>query len=200
MSRFQRPLVARTAADGNAVITASGVIGEAGTSYKIFLTSFRMSTNTESVEVIEEDFDADGGESEGVSRNISSADVVNHVSLGYMRGTVQMQGFVPFDKAIGLTEQRFVAYDDTALGNNTGSVESATKIFVVEVRLASTTSTSAPHKLKFKMIFDRFDLDWSMRNENVQISIAGKLTGRVEAPADYSVTDETVSFVEEGGS
>lgn len=201
MSRFQRPLVARTASDGAAVITASGVVGEAGTSYRIFLTSFRMSTNTESVEVIEEDFDADGGASEGVARNIEGADVVNHVSLGYLRGTVQMSGFVPFDKAIGLTEDRFVGYNTTALNNNaTGAVESATKIFVVEVRLASTATSAAPHRMKFKMIFDRFDLDWSMRNENVQITIAGKLTGRVEASSDYSSADETISFVEEGGS
>lgn len=199
MSKFQRPLVARTAADGNAIITTSGVLGEAGSSYKILLTSFKMSTNTKAVEIIEEDFDADGGASEGVARNIAGADVVNHVSLGYLRGSVLMKGFIPFDKAIGLTETRFVAYNDLALANNaTGVVESTTKIFEVEVRLASTSS-DASHKLKFKMFFEKFDIDWSMSQENVGVTISGKLTGRVNTGA-YSASDETVSFVEEGGS
>ena len=199
MSKFQRPLVARTAADGNAIITTSGVLGEAGSSYKIFLTSFKMSTNTKAVEVIEEHFDADGGASEGVARNIAGADVVNHVSLGYLRGTVAMQGFIPFDKAIGLTEDRFVSYNDVSLANNaTGAVESDTKIFEVEVRLASTTSDAA-HKLKFKMFFEKFDISWSMQQENVGITLSGKLTGRVNSGA-YASSDETVSFVEEGGS
>lgn len=199
MSKFQRPLVARTAADGNAIITASGVLGEAGSSYKIFLTSFKMSTNTKAVEVIEEDFDADGGASEGVARNIAGADVVNHVSLGYLRGTVAMRGFIPFDKAIGLTETNFVAHNELGLGNSaTGVVETSTKIFEVEVRLASTSS-DVSHKLKFKMFFEKFDIDWSMRQENVGITISGKLTGRVNTGA-YSAGDETVSFVEEGGS
>ena len=200
MSKFQRPLVARTAGDGYAIITTSGVLGEAGSSYKILLTSFQMSTNTESVEVIEEDFDADGGASEGVSRNIVGADVVNHISLGYLRGTVQLAGLVPFDKAIGLTETRFVAHNTLSMANNaTGAVETATKIFEVEIRLASTATGNAPHRLKFKMIFDRFDVNWAMQNENVQITIAGKLTGRVNS-GDYSADDETVSFVEEGGN
>ena len=200
MSKFQRPLVARTAADGNAIITTSGVLGEAGSSYKILLTSFKMSTNTKAAEVIEEHYDADGGASEGVARNIAGADVVNHVSMGYMRGTVAMKGFIPFDKAIGLTETRFVSYNDTALANNaTGEVENSTKIFEVEVRLASTNDGNAPHKLKFKMFFEKFDIDWSMRQENVGITLSGKLTGRVNS-GDYSAGDETISFVEEGGN
>ena len=78
-------------------------------------------------------------------------------------------------------------------------MESATKIFEVEIRLASTDTQAAPHKLKFKMIFDKFDVDWSMAKENVEVSIAGKLTGRVNH-SDYANTDETISFVEEGGS
>ena len=49
------------------------------------------------------------------------------------------------------------------------------------------------------MIFDRFDIDWSMSKENVEVFIGGKLTGRVNSGA-YSATDETVSFVEEGGT
>tara|TARA_R100001510_G_C7588032_1_gene158682 strand:- start:8 stop:610 length:603 start_codon:yes stop_codon:yes gene_type:complete len=200
MSKFQRPLVARTAADGNAIITTSGVLGEAGSSYKILLTSFKMSTNTKATEVIEEHFDAAGGAGEGVARNIAAADVVNHVSLGYLRGTVKLQGLIPFDKAIGLTESRFVSYNTFALTNSaTGAVELATKIFEVEVRLASTATAGTPHKLKFNMFFEKFDIDWSTRAENVRISISGQLTGRVNAGA-YSDSDETVSFVEEGGS
>ena len=199
MAKFQRPLVAKTAANGNAIITTSGVLGEAGSSYKILLTSFKMSTNTKAVEVIEEDFDADGGPSEGVSRNIAGADVVNHVSLGYLRGNVAMQGFIPFDKAIGLTETRFVAHNELGLTNNaTGAVENATKIFEVEIRLSSGAGSNV-HKLKFKLFFERFDIDWSMQQENVQITMSGVLTGRVNT-GDYSAGDETVSFVEEGGS
>tara|TARA_R100000995_G_scaffold28971_1_gene12823 strand:- start:135 stop:743 length:609 start_codon:yes stop_codon:yes gene_type:complete len=199
MSKFQRPLVARTAGDGYAIVT-DGVMSESGSSYQIFLTSFKMSTNTESVEVIEEDFDADGGSAEGVARNIDGSDVVHHVSLGYLRGTAEIRGFVPFNHAIGLTESRFVSHNTTALGlTSTGAVESATKIFEVEVRLASTSTNNAPHKLKFKMIFDRFDIDWSMSKENVEVLISGKLTGRVNSGA-YSSSDEAVSFVEEGGT
>ena len=200
MSKFQRPLVARTAADGDAIITASGILGEAGTSYRILLTSFKMSTNTKAVEVIEEDFDADGGASEGVARNIAGADVVNHVSLGYLRGTVAMQGFIPFDKAVGLTEDRFVGYNTTQLTNSaTGAVETTNKIFEVEVRLASTATAGTPHKIKFKMFFEKFDISWSMQQENVGITLSGKLTGRVNT-GSYASADETVSFVEEGGS
>lgn len=199
MSKFQRPLVARTAGDGYAIVT-DGVMSESGSSYQIFLTSFKMSTNTESVEVIEEDFDADGGAAEGVARNIDGSDVVHHVSMGYMRGTVELQGFIPFSLAVGLTEARYVSHNNIAMANTaTGAVENATKIFEVEVRLASTATHDAPHKLKFKMIFDRFDITWSMSKENVEVFIGGKLTGRVNS-GDYSSSDETISFVEEGGT
>ena len=191
MARFQRPLVAKTTAYGHVTITAGGGLGPAGSSYKMILTSMRMSSNTKSQEIIEENYDAAGANaSEGVARNIAGADVVNHVSLGYMRGSVELRGLVPFNEAIGLTQARFVDYANVSSG--TGAVESATKIFEVEVRLAQASAATA-HEFKFKMFFERFDVDWSVTNENVQVVFAGPLTGLVDSGA-YSDSEECISF------
>ena len=205
MSRFQRPLVARTDSLGEATLynNSANEIGENALSeYKLVLTDMRLRIVTPAVDVTEEnnartgaaitDAVAGGGQAANVAYSGSGTkhDVANYASSGYVQGSAMLRGNIPIGQAIGLTTSRF--YDVT------NGYENTTKIFEVVARLAkSSTAEDAWHWVRFKMFFEGIDIDWSQRALNVNVTINGRLSGLLNS---YDSSQDLHNFSENIGN
>jgi hypothetical protein len=200
MSRFQRPLVARTDSLGEATLynNSASVVGEHTDAYKLVLTDMRLRVVTPAIDVTEENHartgavltNAAGG---GLAANVhgsSTEDVANYASSGYVQGSVMLRGNIPIGKAIGLTTTKFYTAD-------TDGYEKATKVFEVVARLAkSDTGENAWHWVRFKMFFEGIDIEWSQRALNVNVTIKGRLTGLLSS---FSSGEDLHNFSENIG-